>query len=515
MKRLFLLLLLAIAPTLASAQAYAMRDSVSNGYDFWLYVPNNYSDNRAKRLAADNPSEVGKPLPVIVFLHGRSLSGKDINIVKRYGTIDALWRGRKINAVVIAPQVNHGDWWRPERVMNVVEWVGERYDVDLSRLYVMGMSLGGYGTLDFAATYPDRTAAAVALCGGSTKKASTLQKLNQVPLWIMHGTADASVPVSESRKVKDAMSQGDPSLPRLRYDEHVGANHSVYARVFYIEEIYNWLMKHSTNDKNRPVDRNLQIPHSRYSSSSAAYAGLPRGGNKIQFIDPPTKSNTKGRLISGGSEASKPAAQKSETTKSEEQKSNNSQSSQSSQKEEKSSSSATSTTAGAQYHTIAEGDTLGHIAVKYNTTVAKLCELNDMEKTDILKLGRQLKVSDAPEVVYHTIESGDSYWAIAEKYNTTVAEIFTLNNLSETTILHPGDKIIVKSSANSSTKKSEKKSSTTPKSNTPSAQYHTIEDGDTLGHIAIKYDTTVKKICELNDMQDTDILKLGKKLRVK
>ena len=162
MTRFILLLSFVLVPMLSSAQMYAMRDSVSNGYDFWLYVPSNYEDNRMKRIEADDPSSVKDPLPVIVFLHGRSLSGKDIYKVRQYGTIDAISRGRKINAVVIAPQVNHGDWWRPERVMNVVDWVSKRYDVDPTRLYVLGMSLGGYGTLDFAATYPDRTAAAVA-----------------------------------------------------------------------------------------------------------------------------------------------------------------------------------------------------------------------------------------------------------------------------------------------------------------------------------------------------------------
>ena len=207
---------LAIVPHLVSAQIYAMRDSVSNGYDFWLYVPSNYSDNRSERLAAADSVEVAKPLPIVVFLHGRSLSGTNLNKVREYGTIDAVWRGRNIDALVIAPQVNYNDWWRPERVMNVVEWVSQRYDVDLTRLYVMGMSLGGYGTLDFAATYPDRVAAAVAMCGGSTKKGAALHKLNEVPLWIMHGTADAAVSVSESRRVKNGMMEGDASLPRLR-----------------------------------------------------------------------------------------------------------------------------------------------------------------------------------------------------------------------------------------------------------------------------------------------------------
>lgn len=508
MRRFILLLSFVLVPMLTSAQMYAMRDSVSNGYDFWLYVPNNYEDNRVKRLEAEDPSSVKDPLPVVLFLHGRSLSGKDIYTVRKYGTIDALSRGRMINALVIAPQVNHGDWWRPERLLNVVDWVIKRYDVDPTRLYVLGMSLGGYGTLDFAATYPDRTAAAVALCGGSTKKASVLHKLNQVPLWIMHGTADASVAVSESRRVRDAMSENDPSLPRLRYDEQVGANHSVYARVFYVDEIYKWLFKHTTADKNRPVDRSVSVPYSSFSESRKAYAGLTRGG-AVTVIDPPTASNTKGRYLDVNAPAPQPRESAAQGAPAEQSKES---SSKSSQKSESTSKTSVVQSSAAQYHTVVSGDTLGHIAQKYNTSVSKLCELNNMDKNDILKLGMQLQVSEAPAVVYHTIEAGDTFGGIAQKYGTTVKKIMELNGANESTIYHPGDQIIVSST---SSKPASQKSSKTSKSSSSKEVYHTIVDGDTLGHIAVKYDTTVKRICELNNMGKDDILKLGRKLRVK
>ncbi len=75
----------------------------------------------------------------------------------------------------------------------------EHYDVDTTRVYVIGMSLGGYGTLDFVGTYPQRVAAAMALCGGSTLK--DMSGLADVPFWIQHGTADRAVPVSQSKAV--------------------------------------------------------------------------------------------------------------------------------------------------------------------------------------------------------------------------------------------------------------------------------------------------------------------------
>ena len=73
--------------------------------------------------------------------------------------------------------------------MNILKWVEDWYNVDYDRIYVLGMSLGGYGAIDFAATYPEDIAAAMAFCGGGTVR--DLSGLNGVPLWIVHGTADS------------------------------------------------------------------------------------------------------------------------------------------------------------------------------------------------------------------------------------------------------------------------------------------------------------------------------------
>ena len=349
--RLFLLLLM-LWPVAASAQLYALRDSVANGYNFWLYVPKNYKDCRAERLAALSDTTTvqrdttrRRPMPIVLFLHGRSLSGTNLYTVRKYGTLDALTTGRKIDALIIAPQVKFDDWWRPHRLMNVVRWVSERYDVDSTRLYVLGMSLGGYGAIDFAAAYPDKTAAAMAFCGGSTRKDSELKKLNRVPLWIMHGTADRDVPVKEARRVRQAMEEDNSELPLLRYDEFEGAGHSVFARAFYLNETYDWLFKHSTADSVRVVDRTIKIPISRMSRENA-YVGLKFGSVKLKVVDPQGEGVVPKDL---------PQPQ-------------------------------------AKYHIIKQGDTLGHLAIKYKTTVRKICALNKINENTILKLGKKLRV---------------------------------------------------------------------------------------------------------------------------
>ena len=83
--------------------------------------------------------------PIIIFLHGRSLSGNNLDLVRKYGVIDAIERGRKVPAIVIAPQVNSGSSWDPSKILSVLEYVQENYKTDTNRVYVTGMSLGGYG----------------------------------------------------------------------------------------------------------------------------------------------------------------------------------------------------------------------------------------------------------------------------------------------------------------------------------------------------------------------------------
>lgn len=253
-RRIFSLLLLftIISLNAGAAKVTAHRGTVADGYNFWLV----------------EPSDSMEAKPVFIFLHGASLCGNDLNKVRRYGTLDAIEKGRDLDAYVIAPQ-NPGGAWKPEKIMNVLKWVEDYYNVDYDRIYVLGMSLGGYGTIDFAATYPDDIAAAMAFCGGGSVK--DFSGLNNVPLWIVHGTADNAVSVSQSDRVVAAMKEADDSTPRLVYDRIPGMNHSQPARLFYLSETYDWLLSHSLKDEQRPVAESFAITNDLMRT---AYSGL-------------------------------------------------------------------------------------------------------------------------------------------------------------------------------------------------------------------------------------------------
>ena len=208
----------------AFSQLQAIRNQAD--YPFLLHLP---ADSILK----------SKP-PVLIFLHGRSLSGSDLNLVKRYGIVKEFEKGRDIPAIVVAPQVPKGKSWDPDKVLEVLRYVQAQYNTDTNRVYVAGMSLGGYGTLNFAGAYPNVVTAAVALCGGGNPKDGC--DLAQVPLWIQHGNKDSAVPISESEKIVKAIKSCNGG-EKLKYTIHEGASHGALEKVFRTDEMYDWLFQ--------------------------------------------------------------------------------------------------------------------------------------------------------------------------------------------------------------------------------------------------------------------------------
>ncbi len=248
-----------------NGQLAAMRGTVPDSYNFWLYAPREYLYENHK-------------VPVIIFLHGASLCGNNMQKVRRYGLLHAIAKGRYYPCMVIAPQ-NSGGSWSPKKIAGILDWVEEHYDVDTTRVYVIGMSLGGYGTLDFVGTYPQRVAAAMALCGGSTLK--DMSGLADVPLWILHGTADRAVPVSQSKAVvAKILDSGGGKL--LRYDWLKGASHGDLARILYLKQTYDWLFAHTIKDNPKSVDKQVPIT---LSDLKNAYDYLDPEETKFDIVD--------------------------------------------------------------------------------------------------------------------------------------------------------------------------------------------------------------------------------------
>lgn len=246
----------------------AVKNEIPGGYNFWVYTPVDYFYSQEQT-------------PVIIFLHGASLCGRNLNRVRRYGPLDAIVKGRDIDAITIVPQ-NPGGAWSPKKIMEVLDWVKTNYPCDTTRVYVLGMSLGGYGTMDVCATYPNRIAAGMALCGGASVK--DVSGLGRLPFWIIHGTADRAVPIKQSKVVVEKL-QSEGNDTRLRYDWWQGANHGTPARVFYLKKTYEWLFSHSLQDPGRPVNEEIDID---MGDTRRAYSDVNRNVPAPELIDGPS-----------------------------------------------------------------------------------------------------------------------------------------------------------------------------------------------------------------------------------
>jgi hypothetical protein len=224
----------------------------------------------------------------------------------------------------------------------------DNYQFDYRRVYVLGMSLGGYGTLDFVGTYPEKIAAAIALCGGTTLK--DFSGLGELPLWIVHGTADRAVSVRESQTVVNRMKQAGITQ-RLRYEWLPGASHGALARYFYTAKTYEWLFSHSLADRDRTVNHDYDITVEELADKNI-YRAARSGGNKV---------------------VTEKAVGSSDNT-------------------EYSENSDDSGSSGTRYHTVKKGDTLSKLARRYHTTVKKLCKLNGIKQTSKLQIGKKIRI---------------------------------------------------------------------------------------------------------------------------
>ncbi len=182
----------------------------------------------------------GAPVPLIVFLHGSGERGSDLNKVRAWGPPAIADKHPDFPFMVVSPQVPDGEWWHANLLKAMLDEVLARYNVDRSRVYLTGISMGGYGAWDLAINYPDYFAAIAPICGGG----NTLRigQMRQVPAWVFHGLKDQSVPERESASMVSALKAagGDVKYTVLPTAGHADA--WVYA---YGEAgLFDWFLAH-------------------------------------------------------------------------------------------------------------------------------------------------------------------------------------------------------------------------------------------------------------------------------
>ena len=188
-------------------------------------------------------------LPLIVFLHGIGQRGSG-GFVPATGAGGAFARHYfgQVPAVILMPQCRLGSYWSDpimeQMVMREIAQTVDEFGADEQRIYLTGVSMGGYGVWHLASHHAGKFAALVSICGGSSiikgDRFSPLgEKIGKTPAWLFHGADDKIVPVTESRQIVEALKarQGN-----VKYNEYPGVGHNVWLNALAEKDLMPWLL---------------------------------------------------------------------------------------------------------------------------------------------------------------------------------------------------------------------------------------------------------------------------------
>ena len=220
----------------------------------------------------DGYKSSSKDYPVVIFLHGRGEKGPNSTdprilasgkaLLEKIGPPRHVKDGTKFPFILISPQLksNHSGW-PTAYVMEVIEHVQRTLRIDRSRIYITGLSMGGFGTWTMIQQYPDLFAAAAPICGGgSVGRAKAIADEN-LPVWAFHGDADNVVHVNKSIEMVNAINSHNPN-PKAKISIYRGVKHDAWVRAYrpdhsyHNPNVYEWLMSHRNGNPSQPEPSN-------------------------------------------------------------------------------------------------------------------------------------------------------------------------------------------------------------------------------------------------------------------
>lgn len=240
-------------------------------------TPKKVKYNYMLSLPADYDKYPDKKWPVIFYLHGRHASGKHLESITRYGLPYYLQKGKKMDFIVVSPQCPWNKNWASEDWFNpVYDELSAKLKIDDSRVYLIGMSMGGFGTWALANKMPDRFAAIAPFCGGADPRwADQLQK---IPTWVFHGTADHDIPISRSEVMVKALEK---LKAEIKFTKLKGEGHDI-SKHFNNDDLYSWLLQHSL--KRTPFWEE-PLPFIKMIAAFKVVANTPLNPVKYAFTD--------------------------------------------------------------------------------------------------------------------------------------------------------------------------------------------------------------------------------------
>lgn len=242
---IILLLISCSSTKKAGLSAHTYKSQDGNPLLYNIYYPDEYHAKGAK-------------LPLFIWLHGAGERGDD-NVaqlihIAPYLASDLVQK--KYPSIILVPQCPENDYWAPikrtewtiinegevtapmSKLIALIQQIMHDPKVDKSRIYIGGLSMGGFGTLDLISRKPEWFAAATPICGGAdlTKVAN----FKAIPLWIFHGAKDPVVPVSLSHDLVKALEKHGV---RPKYTEYPEGGHDEWNQAVKEQDYLSWLFQ--------------------------------------------------------------------------------------------------------------------------------------------------------------------------------------------------------------------------------------------------------------------------------
>lgn len=216
-----------LSPALES-KTFEGEVTLKVGYKYLLSLPEDFGKDPAKKW------------PLVVFLHGAGERGDDLRLLQKHGPPKLIANGKKIPAIVVSPQVRAGEVWNPYGVKALADSIVASHPVDMDRIYLTGISMGGFGTWDTVFAYPDFFAAAVPICGGAGVKFVMAQKIKSLPIWVFHGAKDPVVEPANSQRIYNSLSKlGAP----VKLTMYPNLQHDSWTVTYDSQEMWDWLFQ--------------------------------------------------------------------------------------------------------------------------------------------------------------------------------------------------------------------------------------------------------------------------------
>ena len=224
LKMLLILGILTLQPSCTN-----QSNQMSRSYNYLLYIP--------EGLVPD------EGFPLLMFLHGSGERGDDLALVKAHGPPSFLDDTTDFPFMVVSPQCPAEEMWDSKILSSILDEVIAKNAVDINRIYVTGLSIGGQATWDLAMFEPYRLAAIVPICGEG--KHTEACKLKHLPIWVFHGALDEYVPHTDSDEMVDALKDCGGNVKYTLYPE---VDHFAWVPAYKDPELYKWLLRQVKTD---------------------------------------------------------------------------------------------------------------------------------------------------------------------------------------------------------------------------------------------------------------------------